>query len=127
MPDCVHVLTDGRIASSGGKELALELEEKGYGWLEQSRSAAGRAERWFLSIRARPPPPARPFLAEFEARRTAGQQARVAAQEREAAMAAFAAQGFPTTRDEEWRFTTVTPIADTAFVPAELLHVPPPT
>jgi Fe-S cluster assembly ATP-binding protein len=34
VPDYVHVLTDGRIARSGGKELALELEEKGYGWLE---------------------------------------------------------------------------------------------
>ncbi len=40
-------------------------------------------------------------------------------------MAAFGAQGFPTTRDEEWRFTPVTPIAETAFVPGELLHVPP--
>jgi Fe-S cluster assembly ATP-binding protein len=34
VPDFVHVLTDGRIARSGGKELALELEEKGYGWIE---------------------------------------------------------------------------------------------
>jgi Fe-S cluster assembly ATP-binding protein len=34
VPDVVHVLTEGRIARSGGKELALELEEKGYGWLE---------------------------------------------------------------------------------------------
>jgi Fe-S cluster assembly ATP-binding protein len=36
IPDFVHVLTDGRIVRSGGKELALELEEKGYGWLEES-------------------------------------------------------------------------------------------
>jgi Fe-S cluster assembly ATP-binding protein len=45
VPDRVHVLTDGRIARSGGKELALELENKGYGWLEQTEaaSAAGRA------------------------------------------------------------------------------------
>jgi Fe-S cluster assembly ATP-binding protein len=35
VPDVVHVLVDGRIARSGGKELALELEAKGYGWLEQ--------------------------------------------------------------------------------------------
>ena len=35
VPDHVHVLIDGRIARSGGKELALELEEKGYGWLEK--------------------------------------------------------------------------------------------
>ena len=45
VPDFVHVLTDGRIARSGGKELALELEDKGYGWLEQAEAApaAGRA------------------------------------------------------------------------------------
>ena len=34
VPDVVHVLSDGRIVRSGGKELALELEEKGYGWIE---------------------------------------------------------------------------------------------
>jgi Fe-S cluster assembly ATP-binding protein len=33
-PDFVHVLTGGRIARSGGKDLARELEQKGYGWLE---------------------------------------------------------------------------------------------
>ncbi|MCC7008046.1 MAG: Fe-S cluster assembly ATPase SufC [Acidobacteria bacterium] len=35
VPDIVHVLTDGRIVRSGGKELALELEAKGYGWIER--------------------------------------------------------------------------------------------
>jgi Fe-S cluster assembly ATP-binding protein len=34
VPDYVHVLTGGRIVKSGGKELALELESKGYGWIE---------------------------------------------------------------------------------------------
>lgn len=34
VPDYVHVLANGRIIKTGGKELALELEEKGYGWLE---------------------------------------------------------------------------------------------
>ena len=34
VPDHVHVLVDGRIVRSGGKELAYELEEKGYSWLE---------------------------------------------------------------------------------------------
>ncbi|MBK8973978.1 MAG: Fe-S cluster assembly ATPase SufC [Hahellaceae bacterium] len=33
VPDYVHVLANGRIVKSGGRELALELEEKGYGWL----------------------------------------------------------------------------------------------
>lgn len=36
VPDFVHVLSEGRIVKSGGKELALELEEKGYAWLEES-------------------------------------------------------------------------------------------
>jgi Fe-S cluster assembly ATP-binding protein len=35
VPDFVHVLSEGKIIRSGGKELALELEEKGYGWLDQ--------------------------------------------------------------------------------------------
>ena len=34
VPDKVHVMLKGKIVKSGGKELALELEEKGYGWLE---------------------------------------------------------------------------------------------
>jgi Fe-S cluster assembly ATP-binding protein len=34
VPDVVHVLVDGKIVRSGGKELALELEERGYGWIE---------------------------------------------------------------------------------------------
>ena len=34
VPDYVHVLSQGRIVKSGGKELALELEQRGYGWLE---------------------------------------------------------------------------------------------
>jgi len=35
VPDFVHVLVDGRIVKSGGKELAFELEEKGYAWIEE--------------------------------------------------------------------------------------------
>ena len=34
VPDYVHVLAGGKIVKSGDKSLALELEEKGYGWLE---------------------------------------------------------------------------------------------
>jgi Fe-S cluster assembly ATP-binding protein len=34
VPDFVHVLSDGLLVRSGGRELALELEDKGYGWLE---------------------------------------------------------------------------------------------
>ena len=43
VPDFVHVLVDGRIVKSGGKELAMELEEKGYGWADQSIRHAAAA------------------------------------------------------------------------------------
>lgn len=35
IPDFVHIMYDGRIVKSGGKELALELEEKGYNWIKE--------------------------------------------------------------------------------------------
>jgi Fe-S cluster assembly ATP-binding protein len=41
VPDFVHVLSEGRIVKSGGKELALELEDRGYGWLEGEPTGAG--------------------------------------------------------------------------------------
>ncbi len=41
VPDFVHVLSGGRIVKSGGKDLALELEEKGYGWIEETVGQAG--------------------------------------------------------------------------------------
>ena len=41
IPDFVHVLSEGRLVKSGGKELALELEEKGYVWLEADQATAG--------------------------------------------------------------------------------------
>jgi Fe-S cluster assembly ATP-binding protein len=43
IPDFVHVLANGRIVKSGGKELALELEEKGYDWLQNIDAGAGAA------------------------------------------------------------------------------------
>ena len=43
VPDVVHVLSDGRIVKSGGKELALELEEKGYGWIADGAPAGAAA------------------------------------------------------------------------------------
>ena len=43
VPDVVHVLSNGRIVKSGGKELALELEEKGYGWIDDEASVPASA------------------------------------------------------------------------------------
>jgi Fe-S cluster assembly ATP-binding protein len=48
VPDFVHVLHNGRIVKSGGKELALELEQKGYAWLEAKGS---RPEGQRLDVR----------------------------------------------------------------------------
>jgi Fe-S cluster assembly ATP-binding protein len=43
VPDFLHVLVEGRIMLSGGKELALELEKKGYSWLEKEPPAGAAA------------------------------------------------------------------------------------
>ena len=40
IPDFVHVLANGRIVKSGGKELAVELEQKGYEWIDEEATAA---------------------------------------------------------------------------------------
>ncbi len=40
VPDYVHVLVDGRIVKSGGKELALELEAQGYEWVQEAGAAS---------------------------------------------------------------------------------------
>jgi Fe-S cluster assembly ATP-binding protein len=42
VPDRVHVLSEGQIVRSGGKELALELEDKGYGWIEEASAPPAR-------------------------------------------------------------------------------------
>jgi len=43
VPDFVHVLVEGRIVLSGGKELARDLEAKGYSWVEEAPEPAARA------------------------------------------------------------------------------------
>ena len=45
IPDHVHVLAQGRIAKSGGPELALELESRGYGWVESQTQALSETAR----------------------------------------------------------------------------------
>ena len=44
IPDFVHVLFEGKIVKSGTKELALELEEKGYDWIRKEQQDNGKAE-----------------------------------------------------------------------------------
>ena len=45
IPDYVHVLLDGRIVRSGGKDLALHLEEKGYDWVKVEPEAVPKEAR----------------------------------------------------------------------------------
>ena len=45
VPDFVHVLSGGRIVKSGGRALALELEDKGYAWIEPEAAAAAQTAR----------------------------------------------------------------------------------
>ena len=45
VPDVVHVLSGGRIVKSGGPALALELEDKGYGWIEPEAAATAQAAK----------------------------------------------------------------------------------
>ena len=42
VPDFVHVLYEGRIVKTGPKELALELEEKGYEWIKEELEVKGQ-------------------------------------------------------------------------------------
>jgi Fe-S cluster assembly protein SufD len=66
------------------------------------------------------------FVEQFAAREARGGSAPVWLRAlRARGLEAFTAQGFPTTRDEEWRFTPIGAIADTAFVAAELVYVRP--
>ena len=93
VPDFVHVLSEGRIVRSGGRELALELEEKGYTSYEPARSE--------------------------EVMETLVQAPAWVKERREHASQRFAAVGFPTTRNEDWRFTNIAPIAESRFAPAQ--------
>ena len=99
MPDIVHVLSNGRIVKTGGKELALELEARGYA--EYQEEAAGvNAEVAPIKTAAET------ALAQNFAQargRLPGDDA-VAAQ-REAAFDVFAKEGLPHRRVEEWKYT----------------------
>ena len=105
VPDPCTCWSQGRIVRSGGKELALELEEKGYGWLEDGgRDRGGRA-----MTPATPPTRARTRSspdAREPRRAPRAAQPRWLARARRAALERFAEIGLPTTRDEEWKYTT---------------------
>ena len=114
VPDFVHVLVDGRIVRSGGKELALELEAKGYDWLETAAAAAVSAEAPRAAARDRALPRATSSAAR-PTRRRAGLAARAA---RATAIERFAERGLPDARARRTGGTrTSRPIARTVVPP----------
>ncbi len=104
-PDRVHVLYQGRIVKSGGKELAIELEARGLRLDSQRGDRVNGTE---------------PFVEDY--RRFVTDRASAAPSWlgalRETAMARFAASGFPTTREEDWKYTNVAPLVSVGFRPA---------
>ena len=128
-PDFVHVLVDGKIVRSGGPELALELEEKGYGAAEASvpagfarMSTAARVSTVTKDTEnentmATEAGKLNAYLEAF-GELTAERQERDPLwlrQLREDAWQRFNAKGFPTTHDEDWRFTNLAALAKTPF------------
>ena len=111
VPDYVHVLSDGRIVKSGGKELALELEESGYAGLgHRGRRGGGRQSMTAVAEQI--------GAVAGGVHAASRRPSRGCRQLREAAFQRFAELGFPTTHDEEWRFTNVAPIARAKFAHA---------
>ena len=93
VPDFVHVLAGGRIVTSGGKELALELEEKGYDWLLEG--AVGVIESYLTAASSGS------RVERLASTRAPTGRGRCAL----SAITRFEALGFPTTKNEDWHFT----------------------
>ena len=110
VPDFVHVLANGRIVKSGGKELALELEDKGYDWVTTPATEADGVS----DVVVADGPSSRTSRRSTSWRRTPRRAASVQPLRR-AAFERFAALGFPTTKNEDWHFTSVAPIAEQEF------------
>ena len=115
VPDFVHVLSQGRIVKSGGKELALELEQRGYGWLEEAPTRKDRSRRangdtmntehqrslhWPISRASHASCPAHgvPWLTRAQP-----------------ALGTFRAKRLSNLRDEEWKYTSVAAIEKQRF------------
>jgi len=111
-PDVVHVLLDGRIVRSA-QDLASSSEKKGYEWLEPSPASmtttAAQAPTFPAELVR--------WREEFESFRAGlpRERAGVAPRPAPTGMGAFEELGFPTTRQEDWRHTSVAPIARTSF------------
>ena len=114
VPDFVHVLAGGRIAREGGKELALELEEKGYDWIKTADNGKGGragAVEWLPNSLSQKTVIKRRFAACVSFRSDGPWLELV----RSSAMDRFEQLGFPSVRDEEWKYTNLAPLAKENF------------
>ena len=111
-PDRVHVLSGGRILKSGDKSLALELEKRGYDWVQAGgggrMSAVTLQDIAFAGSNATAPRSTRAGTR----RRSRSIALRRAALER------FLAAGFPTQRQEDWKYTNLRRLEARTFAPA---------
>jgi Fe-S cluster assembly ATP-binding protein len=140
VPDFVHVMEAGRIITSGGKELALELESRGYEWVREEEAAevACKMTIQVTSI----PNPEEVGLKSAATNRDAklvellnlsrSQELQVLDPEmvgwlqelRDRAASWLPHLKFPTTRDEEWRVTDISPLLKLSFQAAKSADVP---
>ena len=117
-PDFLHVLVQGRIAMSGGKELALELETKGYDWLEKEPPAKTQTLPGLMMEAVAEDTRTTGLersLGEAYREKRAPDDPRWLTEIRRAGMDRFLDMGFPTVHDEAWRYTNVAPIRKVPF------------
>ena len=116
IPDVVHVLVDGRIVKSGTKNLALELESRGYEWVREETEQASLTERTMQSADQTVLLEYRSDFEKFE-QGLNGEKSTPRHALRRQAFSKFMETGFPTSRQEDWRFTNIQPVAKTHFEP----------
>src|SRR5690606_21190774 len=118
VPDYVHVMEEGQIIKTGGRELALELEARGYDWVlaeyERAHAAAGGVLRIALLC---------PFLGTLLGEHPGVADAGWLGRLRSDALERANALSVPPPRDEEWRFTDLSPLVRMSFQPVHAAAV----
>ncbi len=107
VPDRVHVLSDGRVARSGGPELALELEESGYAEFGDAGCVRGSADHGPVQSSNSGPRPSRPISTSSTSAEKALPGARNAwvSELRRKAIETYGRLGLPHRRIEAWKYT----------------------
>ena len=112
------MLYNGKIVKSGTKALAFELEEKGYDWLKSKRNWWKGSMSEILDIK-------KWYISNFEKfeNNLNGGSLKPIHQVRKEAIAKFSTLNFPTTLDEDWRFTNIMPLLKHNFLPSGKINL----